>query len=512
MAEPALASAVKRAQRALDEAARDFAIGVRHHHEGRVISAADGVARIRGLDDAALGEVIAIEREAALVVALEQRTTQVVVLGDARRVRQGDRARRVAPEASIKVSEALLGRVVDPLGQPLDGMPLGPAPWVRMPLERPAPGIAARAAVRRPLFTGVLAIDAMLPVGCGQRELVLGDEGTGKTTLVTDVLVRQKHTGVIGIYVAIGHRRAEIWRLVSLLRERAERWIVVAAAHDAPPGMRYLAPFAATAIGEYFMERGEHALVVYDDLTAHAAAWREIALLLRMSPGREAFPGDIFYLHARLLERATQLSPERGGGSLTALPVAVTESGRLSAYIPTNLVSITDGQIVLSSSLFARGQKPAIDVGLSVSRVGGRAQCHALRQLASRLKLDHAAYLELEAFARLGTGLEAGARERLAIGQRIEALLRGPEREPLTVFEEVAILVLATTHELLLRLPVAGLAEAARELATKLRERRPDLADRIERDLVLSDADRQTLVELSWTFVDSKRDRAPSAP
>jgi F-type H+-transporting ATPase subunit alpha len=367
--------------------------------------------------------------------------------------------------------------------------------------------------VHRPLHTGILAIDAMLPIGCGQRELVLGDEGSGKTALVTDVLLRQKDTGVVGIYAAIGHRRAEIWRLVSLLSERGGRWMVVAAPHDAPPGMRYLAPYAATAIGEYFMERGEHALVVYDDLTAHASAWREIALLLRMPPGREAFPGDVFYLHSRLLERATQLSPDRGGGSLTALPVAVTESGRLSAYIPTNLVSITDGQIVLSSQLFARGQKPAIDIGLSVSRVGGRAQSHALRGLAGRLRLDHAAYLELEAFARLGTGLEPSARRRLEIGQRLEALLTAPEHRPLSLFEEAALLVVATSHDILLGLgPVAGLAPVAHDIVARLAERHPDIVREVERDLVLTDAARQILVEDLWNFVSSRPGAAPSAP
>ncbi|MCC6625162.1 MAG: F0F1 ATP synthase subunit alpha [Deltaproteobacteria bacterium] len=506
MSEVDLGAAVERAARALADASTDAALAVRHDLEGWVVSAADGVARIHGLPSVALGELIAVGREPALVVAIERGAAQAVVLGDARRVRERDRARRLAERPTIQVSEALLGRVIDPLGRPLDGAPLLPATWARVPLERPAPGIAARAAVHRPLQTGVLAIDAMLPIGCGQRELVLGDEGTGKTTLVTDILIRQRDTGVVGIYAAIGHRRAEIWRLVSLLAERGGRWIVVAAPHDAPPGLRYLAPFSAMAVGEYFMDRGEHALVVLDDLTAHASAWREIALLLRMAPGREAFPGDIFYLHSRLLERATQLAPERGGGSLTALPVAVTESGRLSAYIPTNLVSITDGQIVLSSAAFARGQKPAIDVGLSVSRVGGRAQSHALRALSARLKLDFAAYLELEAFARLGTGLEEGARRRLAVGERIQGLMRSPERAPLSTFDEVVLLLVATTHDLLLALPKRDveIAEAARGFAARLCERHPEIAARVERDLVLTDADRATLVESLWTFVSSR--------
>ena len=325
---------------------------------------------------------------------------------------------------------------MDPLGRPLDGQPLTLRGSVQ-PLERRAPRIHERAAVHRPLYTGVLPIDAMFPIGRGQRELIVGDEGTGKTSIGLDVILRQASTDVVGVYVAIGRRRAETWQAVEALRAGGGRWVVVAAPGDVSPGMRYLAPYAGCAIAEYFMDRGEHALVVYDDLTSHAVAWRELALLLRRPPGREAFPGDVFYLRSRLLERATQLSPERGGGSLTALPIARLESGRLSAYLPTNLISITDGQVVLSQPLFASGQLPAIDAGLSVSRVGGKAQPQAFRDLAGRLRLEYASFLELEAFSRIGARLEETVERRLARGRRLRALLRQPRLSPYGVFAEL---------------------------------------------------------------------------
>jgi F-type H+-transporting ATPase subunit alpha len=387
------------------------------------------------------------------------------------------------------VGTALLGRVVDPLGRPLDGRPLEGA-LRPVPLEREAPPLYERASVHAPLHTGVLAIDAMFPIGRGQRELVIGDEGTGKTALALDILLRQKDTDVVAVYVAVGRRRAETWQLVETLRAQGGDWVVVFAAEEGSPGLRALAPFAGTAVAEFFRDRGGHALVVYDDLSAHAVAWRELSLLLRRPPGREAYPGDIFYLHARLLERAAQLSREQGGGSLTALPLAALEGGRLTAYIPTNLISITDGQIVLSRDLFAAGQKPAIDAGLSVSRVGAKAQPLALRELSAQLRLDYASFLELETFSRLGTRLEPTTERRLALGRRVRRLLRARRLAPMKLFDEVVILSLASDPERLLPIAEDDLELACSELLVEARARLPEVAARVERDAVLDESDR----------------------
>ncbi|HJL34199.1 MAG TPA: hypothetical protein RMG95_00730, partial [Polyangiaceae bacterium LLY-WYZ-15_(1-7)] len=410
----------------------------------------------------------------------------------AREVRPGDHVRRLGEAPHIRAGAGLLGRVVDPLGRPLDGLALVGL-RDRVPLERPPPGLAERAAVRQPLLTGVLAIDAMFPIGRGQRELILGDEGTGKTSLVVDVLVRQATTDVIGVYVAIGRRRADVSRVAETLRAAGGRWVIVAAPEDDMPGLRYLAPYAGCAIAEHFAARGEHALVVYDDLSAHAVAWRELSLLLRRPAGREAYPGDIFYLHSRLVERATQLSADLGGGSITALPVATLESGRLSAYIPTNLISMTDGQIVLSRQLFAAGHKPAIDAGLSVSRVGGKAQPQALHTLAARLRLEYASFLELEVFARLGTRLEASTARRVEVGRRIRALLRSPRLSPLDVFAEVVRLILASDPEMLLAIPVEDVPEVAERLTAQARSHVGERAAALERDATIAEDEIEAL-------------------
>lgn len=496
MPEPLTSRALARADRALRRAADAFTPQVQAHAEGRVIAVGDGLARIAGLPEAGMQEVLRIEPGArALVLGLEPDSIMAVVLDDAHRVAEDARVRATGEPPRIGAGEALLGRVVDPLGRPLDGGPplrdLAP-----MPLERPAPSIHERGHVRHPLYTGTLAIDAMFPIGRGQRELILGDEGTGKTSLAVDALLRQRDTGVVGVYAAIGRRRSETWRVVDALRRNGGRWVVVAAPEDESPGLRYLAAFAACAVAEHFMERGGDALVVYDDLSAHAVAWRELSLLMRRPPGREAYPGDVFYLHSRLLERATQLSKDRGGGSLTALPIARLESGRLSAYVPTNLISITDGQIVLSSELFAAGQKPAVDVGLSVSRVGGKAQAPAVRELAGRLRLDFASFLDLEVFARLGTRLEASTERRLALGRRIRALLRARPGTPLPLFDEVALLLLASLAEHVLAVPEDRLGEVAASLRRLARAEAPDVVERVEREEVLSQADRDRLARL----------------
>jgi len=485
---------VKELGGALERAAKSYVPRVIPREEGRVLSVADGVLRIDGLPDAASEELLHIGRTStALVLSLHPDVVEAIALHDADRIEVGSSVRSLGHVASIPVSDALLGRVVDPLGRPLDGMPLT-GTFTAMPVERAAPQIYERAAVHSPLYTGVLTVDSMFPIGRGQRELVLGDEGTGKTAFVVDALLRQRTTDVVGVYVAIGRRRTETWQVVESLRRSAERWIVVSAPDDASPGLRFLAPFAGTAVAEHFAHRGEHALVVYDDLTSHAIAWRELSLLLRRPPGREAYPGDIFYLHARLLERAAQLSTEAGGGSLTALPVAVLEGGRLTAYIPTNLISITDGQIVFSRALFAAGQKPAIDAGLSVSRVGSKAQPPAFRDLAGRLRLDYASFLELEAFSRLGTRLEEHTQRRIDIGRRIRALLRAPRLKPLDVFAEVVRLLLTSDHDLLLSVPVADVSRVADELTELSRRESPQIAARVNRDATLPEADRKALL------------------
>lgn len=475
-----LLRAVEQAGAALTAASGAYVPQVARRERGRVVAVRDGVLRICGLPGARAEELLWVgDNVPAVVLDLAPGTLLAAALAEPQRVREGDAVEATGRELCVPVGPELLGRVVDPLGFPLDGLPT-PRCAAMESVERAAPPIAARAAVREPLSTGLLAIDAMFPIGRGQRELILGDKGSGRTTVALTALLRQAAADVVGLYVAIGRRRAEVWRVVDRLAACGGRWIVVSAPDDAPAGARYLAAFSATTMAEYFRDRGGHALVVYDDLSAHAVAWRELSLLLGRPPGREAFPGDVFYLHARLLERATQLAPERGGGSLTALPIATTEDGRLSAYIPTNLISITDGQLVLSSRLFAAGQKPAVDAGLSVSRVGSRAQPPAIRRLAGRLRLDYASYLELEAFSRVGARLEASAQRRLDVGERQRQLLRAAALQPLSALEALVRLALASDADALLRIPTAEVGPIAEQLAAEVRRAQPDLAGRLE--------------------------------
>ncbi len=437
MTNPLLRVRAEEASEALVRAARAYVPTVPIREEGRVVAARDGVLTITGLPGTRSEEVVVVgDHVRALVLGLRADALQAVVLDDANEVREGARVRGTGRLASLGVGDALLGRVIDPLGRPLDGLPLDDLLRVAE-LERAAPMMHERAHVHQPLYTGLLAIDAMVPIGRGQRELILGDEGTGKTSVALTAMLRQASTEVVCVYVAIGRQRSEVWRIVDRLRKAGGRWVVVAATEDSSPALRYLSAFTGTTVAEHFRDRGEHALIVYDELTAHAVAWRELSLLLERPPGREAFPGDVFYLHSRLLERSTQLSADRGSGSLTALPIASTEDGRLSAYIPTNLISITDGQIVLSRSMFAAGDRPSIDAGLSVSRAGGKAQAQAFRALTGRLRLDYARFLELESFSRVGTRLEASAARRLEVGRRQRRLLRAPRLETLGVFEEL---------------------------------------------------------------------------
>lgn len=410
---------------------------------GRVATVADGVATVTGLLDVRLNELLRFDGGGhGFALSLERDHIGCVLLEADADIEAGTEVRGTAEVVRVPVGSGLLGRVVDPLGRPLDGA--GPLQAERYdPVEREAPEIIDRDLVTRPVHTGVLAVDALLALGHGQRELIIGDRATGKTTLATDVILSQKATDLICVYVAVGQKSSSTARVIEAVKAYGapERTIFVVAGPADAPGLQWLAPFAGMSIAEYFRDRGQHALIVIDDLSKHAATHRELALLTRQPPGREAYPGDVFYVHARLLERAAQLSAERGGGSLTALPIAETEAGNLSAYIPTNLISIADGQIVFDTRLFHAGHKPAIDTGLSVSRVGGKTQAPLLREASGRLRLDYAQFLELEAFTRFGTALEPHVQEQIRRGERIRAVLAQPQYSPLDMSEEAALLL-----------------------------------------------------------------------
>ena len=409
---------------------------------GRVEAVADGIARISGLPSARLGELLRFEGgQSGFVLALDATQISAVLVDDDARVEAGARVSGTGEVVRAPVGPELLGRVVDPLGRPLDRAdPIVAAQT--QPIERAAPAIIDRDLVSEPVETGILVVDALFALGRGQRELIVGDRATGKTAVAVDTIIAQKHTDMICVYIAIGQRATAVERVIDAVRRHGapERCIFVVASAAAAPGMQWIAPFAGMAMAEYFRDRGDHALVVIDDLTQHAAIHRELALLTREPPGREAYPGDVFYVHARLLERAAKLSKSLGGGSLTALPIAETDAGNLSAYIPTNLISITDGQIVLSAELFASNQRPAVDVGLSVSRVGGKAQKRALRETSSRLRLDYAQFLEIEIFTRFGGVTDNRVKAQIARGHRIRALLSQPRFAPLRPVHEAALL------------------------------------------------------------------------
>src|SRR5690242_16314140 len=394
---------------------------------GSVISVGDGIARIYGLENVMAGELVEFGPETVgIALNLEEDQVGVVLLGDFDEVKEGDQVRRTGEIMSIPVGEAMIGRVVNALGHPIDAK--GPIETRnRNPLERLAPGVVDRQPVKQPVQTGIKAIDAMVPIGRGQRELIIGDRQTGKTTIALDTIINQKGGDLICIYIAIGQKRSTVAQVVKILEEHGamDYTIVVQASASDPAPMQYIAPFAGSAMGEYFRDSGRHALCIYDDLSKHAAAYREISLLLRRPPGREAFPGDVFYLHSRLLERAAKLSDEKGGGSLTALPVIETQAGDVSAYIPTNVISITDGQIYLETDLFHSGIRPAVNVGLSVSRVGGNAQIKAMKQVAGTLRLDLAQYRELAAFAQFGSeDLDKTTQAQLNRGRRLVEILK----------------------------------------------------------------------------------------
>ena len=409
---------------------------------GTIISLGDGIARVHGLDKVMAGELIDFPHGiAGLAMNLDEDQVGAVLLGDYTVLKEGDQVKRTGRIMSVPVGEAMIGRVVNALGQPIDDK--GPIDTDKfLPVERLAPGVISRQSVREPMATGIKAIDTMIPIGRGQRELLIGDRQTGKTAIALDTIINSAKNDLICIYCAVGQKRSSVAQVVQTLEENGAMpyTIIVAATASEPAPMQYLAPFAATAIGEYFRDNGKHALVIYDDLSKHAASYREISLLLRRPPGREAYPGDVFYLHSRLLERSSKLSDALGGGSLTALPIIETQAGDVSAYIPTNVISITDGQIFLETDLFNSGVRPAVNVGLSVSRVGFSAAVKATKQVGATLKLDLAQYRELAAFAQFGSDLDPVTQRQLNRGQRLTELLKQPQFQPLSFEKQVAII------------------------------------------------------------------------
>jgi F-type H+-transporting ATPase subunit alpha len=444
---------------------------------GRVVQVGDGVAILRGLPDTRLDELLVFEGGGrGLAVDLGEETIGCMLLGEGSGIVAGSMVRGTGEVVRVPVGDALLGRIVDALGQPMDD---GPAieTEASLPVERPAPAIVDRALVTRPLATGLLVIDAMIPLGRGQRELIIGDRGTGKTAIAVDAIINQRANDVICIYAAIGQRASSVARVIEAVRRYGapERCLFVVGEADAEPGLQWLTPYAACSMAEHFTERGRDVLLVIDDLTKHAATYRQLSLLLRRPPGREAYPGDIFYIHSRLLERAAKLSPERGGGSLTALPIAETQAGNISAYIPTNLISITDGQIYLDPRLFYEDQKPAVDVGKSVSRVGGKTQAPALKSLSESLRLEYAQFLELEVFTRFGTMVDERTRKTIEHGRRIRAVLGQGQFAPLHLGQQVALLS-ALADGILDPLPLERIDAFREGLGAFLAEHHPEIA------------------------------------
>jgi F-type H+-transporting ATPase subunit alpha len=476
---------------------------------GSIISLGDGIARVHGIENAMAGEMLEFPHGVfGIALNLEEESVGAVLLGEFKEIKEGDLVKRTGRIISVPVGEELLGRVVNALGQPIDGK--GPIVTKQFsPIERLAPGVVDRQPVREPLQTGLKAIDAMVPIGRGQRELIIGDRQTGKTAVAIDAILNQKDTGVICIYNAIGQKQSTVAQVVKTLEDAdAMRYsIVVAATASDPAPLLYISPYSACTFGEYFRDGGRHALVVYDDLSKHAQAYREISLLLRRPPGREAYPGDVFYLHSRLLERAAKLKNDLGGGSLTALPIIETQAGDLSAYIPTNVISITDGQIFLESDLFNQGVRPAINVGNSVSRVGGSAQIRAMRQVAGTLRLDLAQYRELAAFAQFGSDLDKATQAQLNRGARLVEILKQPQYEPLPVERQVAILY-AGVNGYLDQVAVADLRGFASELYAFIETRHPDvfsgIAEKKQLDDQLKAALDATVKEFAATFAARK--------
>ena len=447
---------------------------------GSIILVGDGIARATGLDKCMANELVEFENgEFGMAQNLEEDSVSIVILGSDEGLHEGSLVKRTGRVVSVPVGEELIGRVVNALGQPIDGKGDIHTTKTR-PIESPAPGIIERKGVSVPLQTGIKAIDSMIPIGRGQRELIIGDRQTGKTTIATDTIINQKGKGVICIYVAIGQKNSTVAQLVEQLTQAGamDYTIVVSSTAAEMAPMKYIAPYAGCAMGEYFMAQGKDVLVVYDDLSKHAVAYRALSLLIRRPPGREAYPGDVFYLHSRLLERAARIAPEYGGGSLTALPIIETQAGDVSAYIPTNVISITDGQIFLESELFHSGIMPAVNPGISVSRVGGNAQIKAMKKVAGSLKLIYSQYRELQSFSQFGSDLDADTKARLAQGERVVEVLKQGKSTPIDVEKQVCI-IYAVTHDYLADVPVEKVSEYERGLYERMDAQHPDVLETI---------------------------------
>jgi F-type H+-transporting ATPase subunit alpha len=458
--------------------------------EGTVMSAGDGIVHAAGLSDAKLYEVIAFENgDEGVVFDLDTSGIGIVLLSGNSGIKAGDRAYKTERIVSVNAGEALLGNVVDALGRPMDGVPLS-GPVQAYPVEREAPPLVMRDFVSEPLFTGLKVIDAMFPVGRGQRELIIGDPSTGKTAIALEAIISQKQSDVICIYAAIGQKKSRVLKVIEEIKRHGDfsKCICVVADASASLGLQYMAPYGATAVAEYFLDRGRDVLIVYDDLTKHAEAYRSLSLLLRRPPGREAYPGDIFFIHSRLLERSAKLGSEYGGGSITALPIVETQQGRISSYIPTNVISITDGQIYLDTLLFNKGFRPAVSVGKSVSRIGGKAQTGAMKAVAERLKIDYSRFIEVEVFTKFGARVEEETAQLIRRGERLREVLKQPRFRPCTLDEEVLSFLIVESG-VLDSMDLASVDTACRELLQRTRQAFPEIAERIRREGRLTEPD-----------------------
>lgn len=492
----------KQAFTVLSDVRENFSAQLQLHEVGTITALSTGVAKVSGLPGVGYDELLSFPGDILGIASnIDQQEIGVILLGDYWQLKSGDEVRRTGRVMDVAVGEKLIGRVINPLGRPLDGKGEVKTSQ-RLPIERPAPSIMNRSPVTVPLQTGIKVIDALVPIGRGQRELILGDRQTGKTTIAIDTILNQHDQNVLCIYCAIGQRASATAKVIAVLQEKAalDYTIVIVTEGSDSPGLTYIAPYAATTIAEYFMQQGRDVLIVYDDLTHHARSYRELSLLLRRPPGREAFPGDIFYIHSRLLERATHLLQQLGGGSLTALPIIETEAQNISAYIPTNLISITDGQIYLSPTLFELGVLPAVDVGKSVSRVGGKAQRKIYREVTGNLKLSYAQYEELETFARFGARLDENTQEIINHGQRIRLCLKQAEFSPVSVIAQILIL-LALTEKLFDRVDLARMHDAEQAIIKSANEIPEDIQKQLTSDEKLSSEQRKTILDIAQQYL-----------
>ena len=485
----------------IKEQIKNYKLQLETSDVGTVIQVADGIARIHGLENAMQGELLEFPGDVfGMVLNLEEDNVGAVLLGDSKNINEGDIVKTTGRVVEVPVGDAMLGRVVNALGQPIDGK--GPIETTKTrQIERVASGVIARKSVDTPLQTGIKAIDAMVPIGRGQRELIIGDRQTGKTAIAIDTIINQKGQGVNCIYVAIGQKASTVANIVKTLTEYGamEYTTIVASTASELAPLQYIAPYSGCAIGEEWMESGKDVLIVYDDLSKHATAYRTLSLLLRRPPGREAYPGDVFYLHSRLLERAAKLSDEFGGGSLTALPIIETQAGDVSAYIPTNVISITDGQIYLETEMFNSGFRPAVNAGLSVSRVGGAAQINAMKKLASPIRVELAQYRELAAFSQFGSELDDDTKEKLAQGERIKEMLKQPQYKPMPVEKQVVI-IYAATKKYLIDIPVDRILEFESDLFEHISTKYPEIFESIKTEKKITDEIEETLVKAIKEF------------